>query len=30
MRAPGLALFLTVFGCNALGELLAERLRPER
>ncbi len=30
MLAPGLALFLTVFGCNALGELLAQRLRPER
>lgn len=27
MLAPGLALFLSVFGCNALGELLAQRLR---
>lgn len=30
MLAPGLALFLTVFGCNALGEMLAQHLRPER
>jgi ABC-type dipeptide/oligopeptide/nickel transport system permease subunit len=29
MLAPGLALFLTVLGCNALGELLARRGRPE-
>lgn len=28
MAAPGLALFLSVFGFNALGELLAQRLRP--
>jgi peptide/nickel transport system permease protein len=27
MAAPGLALFLTVFGFNALGELIAQRLR---
>jgi ABC-type dipeptide/oligopeptide/nickel transport system permease subunit len=26
MLAPGLALFLTVFGCNALGEMLAPHL----
>jgi ABC-type dipeptide/oligopeptide/nickel transport system permease subunit len=30
MIAPGLALFLTVFGFNALGELLAARLRPHQ
>lgn len=30
MLAPGLALFLTIFGCNAVGELLARRMRPER
>jgi len=30
MLAPGLALFLTVFGCNAIGEALAQRLRPRR
>lgn len=28
--APGLALFLTVLGCNALGEVLAQRLRTSR